>query len=820
MQSGGAGWGEPIGNEAATPHDGSGRQLNAQRSTTQRSHQSCSSSALIQHPTSTSHSIALFLSQSIAPFATLAPASVIHRSRPPLPLLPLSTMSTRKRPRSPSPPESRFSRPVAIDVCWYYTGATCGRPGCHLAHLSYRPLIADYTNRRPFCDDDVARRQWERSDQFCPYFAASTSSSEQQPQQWVAVLPVPLIRKAWEAFHHQYFHSLMRSVLNRPADATAATVDVLMAKDVCDYRGAKRTWGSVVLRGPREQVERGREAFIELMEQDYHRTANTRLFNSVLQSLSQQWQSSSVHTDSSSPPASPAVLETRGAEPAAAIASPRALDGQLSAVSSLSPSNATSRTTTFTAPSDPAIRQRPCVQYMTRGSCQRSNCALLHESYPALVASLADTTPTSQSVRELSSVERLFKPKLTPLASPGPLVYVVSLPQPCYPAWSSALLGEKKMHARWISRHSKLHHCHFTQTVVSKDEQSRLCAMSRQSDYPWLPVQGEGTALSVDQLLECIFWMVEKKQHCTWLDGTATVEELQNHMDDWERARDGAKLTDGQFFAFRSRGIQFQVPLPPQVLTSSSSSTAWAPTDAATSPVSPVSPPSAFTDTPSPGQASAASASAARSESPTLAPLSLASHPAHRGVMSDTVRNSLPLSPLAEPTVTTASLLSPSSASAEITVAARLAVQMASMHTAGLTVAHKTMDALFDDHCLAASPQCVAFIRLLPTAQFACLPLPLDAMSRYLLICEPFDALPVCPDIETETGVDLYVPPLPDNVDEDGSAAVMCNVQFNVLAVSEQSSEQLEEAVLRVLMRWEAVKQHLSMHGAADTVRH
>ena len=119
------------------------------------------------------------------------------------------------------------------------------------------------------------------------------------------------------------------------------------------------------------------------------------------------------------------------------------------------------------------------------------------------------------------------------------------------------------------------------------------------------------------------------------------------------------------------------------------------------------------------------------------------------------------------------------------------------------------MDALYEDHCPASSPRSVPFIRLLPTAQFACLPLPLDPASRPLLVCEPFDALPICADIEAETGVDLYVPPLPVAGDE------LCNVQFAVLAMSDASRQQLEEAVFLVLMRWEAVKQRLTQEQRA-----
>ena len=57
--------------------------------------------------------------------------------------------------------------------------------------------------------------------------------------------------------------------------------------------------------------------------------------------------------------------------------------------------------------------------------------------------------------------------------------------------------------------------------------------------------------------------------------------------------------------------------------------------------------------------------------------------------------------------------------------------------------------------------------------------------------------------------------------EEEGAATrgggVLCNVQFSVQRVSEHSSAQLEDAVLRVFMRWEAVQQQRAKRTAALT---
>jgi len=588
----------------------------------------------------------------------------------------------------------------------------------------------------------------------------------------MAVLPVPLIIRAWEAFDHPLFVPAMQAVM-RQHDAPDPTVAVLMGSRA-DVEGLRRVWGGVMLQGRREQVERGREQFVGLMEQNYYRRADPRILHNMQgEAMTRLWQASVRNGENSQPPLPHEAPPTSGASAGS---------------SSTSPSSSRQQ---------PPPPPPPCVQLLARGKCARpADCQLSHDPYPVVVARMADTSPTSQPARELSSPTPRFSPQLAPLTSSSPLAYVVSLPFPCIPTYSAIIMGGKRQHATFITHYCQLHYCMFTQTLITKTEQERL-ARQGEAGHSWLPVNGEGSAHCVDRLLECIFWLQDRVQINRWLDTTETVVQLRRHMSEWERRRERAELGDGEFFAFQSRGIPFRVPPIP---AGSNSSPAAASARPPVSPLSPASPTSADTDDTS------------SSSSTDMSPAPLTSLPA------DTAPP-LALSPVAGPA---ASLLLPSEAdSAEVTVAARLAYQLADMHAAGLRVAHTAMDAFYDDHCLATSPQSIPYIRLLSTAQFACLPLPLTPLSRKLLICAPFDALPIPADIEAETGVDLYVPPLPIEVGVDGGAVgVLCNVQFSVLVVSEQSSQQLEDAVLRVMMRWEAVKQYMGKQGVfehADT---
>ena len=705
-------------------------------------------------------------------------------------------MSKRKRPHSPSSslPASLPARP-AVDACWYFAAGGCSRPSCPFSHRSYCDLIVDYSARRAVKDDDRTRALWSRRDRFQHYFG------ETSPDRWTAVMPVPLIYNAWIAFHHPLFLPAITAVMRRASEATDTepSATVLLAD-----KNYQRLWGSVVLQGRREQVERGEEAFIALMEQGYYRSGDTRLLHYMQPQTAQQWQSHEPSAATSPARSNSAGTEQSSTESSAGSVSPAAVTTEAAAV--LSSSDESQPEPSFVPVASSSSRAAPCVQHLTRGICARPECPLLHEPYSVLFARAADTSPTSKPARKLGTVSRSFKPKLAPLTLSEPhRNYVVSLPLPCIPAYNSPLIGQRASHCRFITNYCSLAYCRFGQALPTKAERTELTRRA-EAGYGWLAVNGEGTAQNVDRLLECMFWLVDRVRIDRWLNSDETIEQLQRHMNEWEKARFKTELSEGEFFAFKSRAIPFRVPTRAQPFSPSASSSASVSSSAPASPLSPVS----ATNVLSP--AATKTPSRVMCESPTFTAPSLASPPTDTTAAIDT---DIPLPPMDPPPT---SLFLQSTVADEVTVAARLAMALADMHTAGLTVTHNTMNALFDDHCLAASPQCVPFIRLLPAAQFACLPLPLDSMSRPLLIAEPFDPLPICADIEQETGVDLYVPPLPLDGGADNSASVMCNVQFNVLAVHERSTQQLEDAVLQVMMRWEAVKQYLTQLRASDTV--
>ena len=209
-------------------------------------------------------------------------------------------------------------------------------------------------------------------------------------------------------------------------------------------------------------------------------------------------------------------------------------------------------------------------------------------------------------------------------------MYVVSLPLPCVPQYSSVLMGEKALHGRFIQSYCGLSFCEFTHRFVSKEKQQELAAMDGDS---WLAVHGEGGAHRVDRLLECVFWLVDQVElnrvdgH-RWVRTEETVEHMRRHMSEWETKRESAGLTEGEFFAFKSRRVPFRVPLhqPLDSASTSSSSSSSSSSSASArvflSPASPGSPASALS-TLSP--ASSSSSSAATYGSPALAELSLSS---------------------------------------------------------------------------------------------------------------------------------------------------------------------------------------------------
>ena len=696
-------------------------------------------------------------------------------------------MSSRKRRRPDSPPASGTAQPLFVDACWYYAALGCTRHTCRFSHQPYRALLDAYTNQLPFAEDDKARQQWSS----CRRFAAFFSESSLQAGQWVAVLPVPLISRATKAFDDVRFRSAMKAVMGG-AGLVAADGAVSVLVDVRDFN--KRVWGSVVLQGRRDEVERGREAFIWLMDMNYYRSHDTDLLRHIGYTMA-QWRQSKVATPPHSPAAADGVNDQRDedsnngslpiqhdeppAVPApAAPAAPAYVESSSSA--------ATSR--------GPLPPQGPCVLHMIRGVCDHvARCLDLHDPYPCTVARLADTAPTSQHVRSKDHVTQLFLPLLAPLVSSSPVVYVVSLPLPCVPGYSALVMGRCAAHARFIHNYCALNECRFTHRGLTKAEQIKH-AEAALLGRAWLAVRGEGALVNVDRLLELVFVLVDglcgKRGYVSCDD---TVGHLERHMKDWEKSRERSALDDGELFAFKSRTIPFrlsQAPFASSSTTSSSSSSASAAQQAPAASASDVAGDTSPTDRSTPSVALDVSAASPTSE-------------------ATTPSGSLPVAAL--PSSPTAA-----STSVEVNVATQLAIQLGSMHLAGPTVTHSTLDALFDDYCLADSPQSVPFIRLLPTAQFACLPLPLDSLSRTLLVTEPFDALPICADIEEETGVDLYIPPLPAERGDDSGSSVLSNVQFKVVALSERSGQQLDDAVLRMMMRWEAVKQHIAKQRASD----
>jgi len=165
--------------------------------------------------------------------------------------------------------------PLPHDACWYFASGTCSRVACPFSHRSYADLIAIFTNRRPLVGGDIERnrRLWSRCEHFEPIFAPLPQPSDQL----IAVLPVPLILRAWDAFHEPPFVPTMQARMRHVA-APKPTVAVLMGERA-EVGGLRRVWGGVLLQGSREQVERGRNLLIAVMEQHYYRHAAPRILH-------------------------------------------------------------------------------------------------------------------------------------------------------------------------------------------------------------------------------------------------------------------------------------------------------------------------------------------------------------------------------------------------------------------------------------------------------------------------------------------------------------------------------------------------------------
>ena len=383
-------------------------------------------------------------------------------------------MSTRKRPRSPS---EWFPLPTPIaDACWYMACGRCNRTECPYSHHTYRDLIAHFTNNRAFRSDSHARKLWARNDHFNAYFAESA------PGLWTAVLPVPLMNKVWQSFHSPDFTATMVEAMGL-SDPAAGKLAVTAMMDERDCSLTKKLWGSVVLQGRRDEVERGREAFVALMERNYYRTGDARALHDIRQRLAMtRWQTRTVS------PSSP------------------------------------------TAPSPP----HPCVQLLSRGSCPRpAECPALHEPYPTIIARLADTTPTHKPLPALDLVTHRFLPKLALLTAPPPSsqpTYVASLPLPCVPRFNACVMGMGCLHARFISSYCGLDQCRFTHANVSKNEQAQLEAEGLNGGS-WLAVQGEGSAASVDRLLECVFSLLDEVKGKKYFVPEDTVLRMERPLE-------------------------------------------------------------------------------------------------------------------------------------------------------------------------------------------------------------------------------------------------------------------------------------------------
>ena len=197
-----------------------------------------------------------------------------------------------------------------------------GDDGCPFSHRTYRDVVSGFVDSSSVVHDDTATRQlWAFNSHFKPFFTNSPLGSGR----WLAVLPVPLLPNTWDALHSPHFHSALTAVMRGPHQSSGSgnsvevgmpTVTVLMGSARANM---PRVWGSVLLQGRRRQVERGREAFVELMERGYYKSGNTRQLLDVQEEMARRYGSESRAASVSEQPAplSPAAPERKAATTAA-----------------------------------------------------------------------------------------------------------------------------------------------------------------------------------------------------------------------------------------------------------------------------------------------------------------------------------------------------------------------------------------------------------------------------------------------------------------------------------------------------------------------
>ena len=106
--------------------------------------------------------------------------------------------------------------------------------------------------------------------------------SEQEAEEWTAILPVPLHYLCLRALNAPAFAIFLRSAMGQTERDNG--VHVIMHQQPCDSR-RPLMWGHVILYGSKEQVERGTRALSGVMDSGYQYKADGRLLVAVVQDM-------------------------------------------------------------------------------------------------------------------------------------------------------------------------------------------------------------------------------------------------------------------------------------------------------------------------------------------------------------------------------------------------------------------------------------------------------------------------------------------------------------------------------------------------------
>ena len=379
-------------------------------------------------------------------------------------------------------------------------------------------------------------RVWQARPQFQPLYYLSPAPSS-AGDVLVAVMPVP-VHMVCIAFRSPEF----LPVLAASTALQAEDVWLMLPSEADLHALGPRRWGSVVMRGSKQRVDRGREAVIWLMDSGNH-MLSSRTALPELQRHMKRWTEAEAHAKNQGSP------QHEAAPAPAAAAAEAAVTPASSDWSSSSPSPSF-RPAVFASPAasvSVGSAVIPCPWHMRScagGSCGRPVCSLSHASYPELFMALCQHAPLR--IRQLPWVTPDFAPVLClsapHLTAESPLL-VASFPLPRLQRVVGRFLGDQLSHLPTLEHCSRVELC---KTRLRLDDYEQLQPTDEPKD--WLSCRVLGSWQAVDAFMDGAFYLLSP--------GDVSAAGLAARLHEFEREKAAAGTQPPQLFALTCRGLQ------------------------------------------------------------------------------------------------------------------------------------------------------------------------------------------------------------------------------------------------------------------------